>query len=187
MPFGPEPKEDCVSVDARYPIGTLKLEEIRVDSEEIAGWIETVAAAPAALRAAVRDLGDEQLETRYREGGWTLRQVAHHVPDSHLNAYVRFRLALTEDEPTVRGYEEDRWAELPDARTAPVEVSLALLEAVHERWVRLLRAMSPSDFERGFQHSGRRLSLGRTLALYAWHGRHHTAQITTTRQRLGWR
>ena len=178
-----------MNVDLRYPIGTLRLDEVQVGPVEIAAWIETVAAAPAALRAAVGGLSDEQLETRYRDGGWTLRQVAHHVPDSHLNAYVRFRLALTEDEPTVRGYEEDRWAELPDARTAPVEVSLALLEAVHERWVRLLRAMSPSDFERGFlqPQTGRRLSLGRTLALYAWHGRHHTAQITTTRERQGWR
>jgi uncharacterized damage-inducible protein DinB len=176
-----------LTVDPRYPIGKFSL-DVPVGPSEIAAWIDVVAAAPRALRAAVQGLDDRQLDTSYREGGWTLRQVAHHVPDSHVNAYIRFKLALTEDEPTVKGYEEDRWAELADGRSGSVEVSLALLDALHERWVRLLRAMSPEDFERGFvqPQMGTRLSLGKTIALYAWHGRHHTAQITTLRERQGW-
>ena len=176
-----------MSVDPRYPVGKYSLVEPS-SAAEIAAWIETVAAVPADLRAAVRGLGETQLDTPYREGGWTLRQVAHHVPDSHVNAYVRFKLALTEDEPTVKGYEEDRWAELADGRVGSVEVSLALLDALHERWVRLLRAMSAADDARGFLHpqNGRRMSLGQTLGLYAWHGRHHTSQITTLRATKGW-
>jgi uncharacterized damage-inducible protein DinB len=177
-----------VSVDPRYPIGTFPL-DVPADPATRARWIEDVAAAPAALRAAVSGLDETQLETPYRDGGWTVRQVAHHIPDSHVNAYVRFKLALTEDDPAVKSYEEDRWAELADGRAGSVEVSVALLEALHERWLRLLRAMSDTDFERGLLYppQSRRLTLGQLLGLYAWHGRHHVAQITTLRERQGWR
>ena len=174
-------------VDPRYPIG-LHVPNENPDSATLAGWIDQIAAAPEAMRAAVLGLDDEQLDTPYRERGWTLRQVAHHVPDSHLNAYVRFKLALTEDEPTIKPYDESLWAELPDARTGSVEVSVVLLEHLHERWVRLLRAMKPADFARRFRHPdyGPPVTLARTLGMYAWHGRHHPAQITTLRAARGW-
>ncbi len=121
-------------------------------------------------------------------GGWTVRQVVHHLPDSHINSYCRFRLALTEDSPAIKGYNEARWAQLPDAASAPVEVSLALLESLHRRWVLLLRAMSPADFARTFQHSELGpVTLDRNLALYAWHGDHHVAHITSLRARESWR
>jgi uncharacterized damage-inducible protein DinB len=175
-------------MQGQYPIGKFEAVE-RVDAGRIAGWIDDIAAAPERLAVAVRGFDESRLATPYREGGWTVRQVVHHVPDSHMNAYVRYRLALTEDEPTVKGYEEDRWAELADARGARIETSLALLAALHERWVVLLRSLSAKDFERGFvqPQTGRRMSLGQTLALYSWHGRHHTAQITSLAERRGWR
>ncbi len=158
--------------DLRYPIG-------KFDGEgELRQWIDEIAAAPAQLRAAVQGLSPQQLDTPYRPGGWTVRQVVHHVPDSHLNCYVRFRLALTEDEPTIKPYDEGRWASLVDARTAPVEVSLALLESLHERWVMLLRSLTPSDWKRTFRHPELGVvTLERTAGLYAWHGRHHVAHI----------
>lgn len=173
-------------MDLRYPIGPFvwlgdSSEEQR---RERIGRIE---AAPVRLMAAVQGLSEEQLESVYRPGGWTLRQVVHHVADSHLNSYTRFRLTLTEDTPTIKGYEQERWANLPDARSAPVLVSLVLLEALHRRWVQLLRAMTPEDFARTFVHSELGLvSLDRNLALYAWHGEHHTAHITALRERMGW-
>ena len=125
--------------------------------------------------------------TPYRPDGWTVRQVVHHVPDSHLNSYCRFKLALTEDEPVIRAYHEDRWAELEEARTAPVEVSLALLESLHRRWVLMLNSLAPSDFQRTFRHPDIGVvSLAQNVCLYAWHGRHHTAHITSLREREGW-
>ncbi len=165
-------------MDPRYPIGRPQVEE-RLTPERREELIRQIEAAPAHLRAAVAGLTEAQLDTPYREGGWTARQVVHHVPDSHMNAYVRFRLALTEEEPTIKPYSEPHWAELPDARSLPVDVSLRLLEALHERWVALLRAMTPEEFARGFIHPehGRRMSLDQTLQIYAWHGRHHTAHI----------
>ena len=176
-----------MSVDPRYRIGTFSVDE-SADATARARWLEQVAAAPAALRAAVRELDETQLETPYRDGGWTVRQVAHHLPDSHVNAYVRFKLALTEDRPTIKPYDQERWAELADVTAVPVDVSLTLLTALHTRWVALLRAMSPADFARAFVHPemGRTLTLDQTLALYAWHGRHHTAHITALRERMGW-
>jgi uncharacterized damage-inducible protein DinB len=174
--------------DPRYPLGRFTFEGPSTAAQR-SGWIDQVEAAPARLRAAVAGLDEEQLETPYREGGWTLRQVAHHVPDSHMNASVRFRLALTEDRPTIVPYDEDQWARLADARSAPVEASLRLLEALHERWVLLLRAMTAEDFARGLVHpehpSG--MTLEKMLALYAWHGRHHVAHIEALRDREGWR
>src|SRR5437667_5655643 len=136
-------------MDLRYPIGSFKLEGAPT-GEQVKRAINEIAEAPAKLRAAVKDLTPEQLETPYRPGGWTVRQVVHHVPDSHLNSYCRFKLALTEDEPTIKAYHEDRWAELGDVRAAPIEVSLALLESLHERWVLLLKSLAPTDFERTF-------------------------------------
>jgi len=134
----------------------------------------------------VAGLSEPQLDTPYRPGGWTVRQVVHHVPDSHINSYVRFRLALTENEPTVKPYDESRWAELADSRTAHIETSLALLESLHERWVLLLRSLSPADFRRQFRHPELgAVSLEKNLALYAWHGRHHVAHITSLRERMG--
>jgi hypothetical protein len=135
----------------------------------------------------VKGLSDSQLDTPYREGGWTVRQVIHHVPDSHLNAYIRVRLALTEDNPTIKPYEEKLWAELPDARTAPVELSLGLLESVHARWVLLMRSIAPEDFARRFIHpEGWNGTLDTIAAMYAWHCHHHTAHITRLRERMDW-
>jgi len=149
--------------------------------------IEQIAATPMRLRDAVTGLTPAQLDMPYRDGGWTLRQVVHHVPDSHLNAYVRFKLALTEDTPTIKPYDEARWAELQDTHSTPVKTSLAMLESLHDRWVRLLRSMKPGDFQRQLAHpdSGV-MTLDALTALYAWHGRHHVAHITSTRERKGW-
>jgi uncharacterized damage-inducible protein DinB len=174
-------------VDLQYPIGRFEFPRA-VSDEDRARFVEQIAQTPANLRAAVAGLSEEQLDTPYRPGGWTVRQVVHHVPDSHMNSYVRFRLALTEDEPTIKPYDESRWAELADSRTAPVETSLALLESLHERWVRLLRSLSSTDFRRQFRHPELGpVSLEKNLALYAWHGRHHVAHITSLRERMGWK
>ena len=139
------------------------------------------------MRAAVNGLSKEQLDTPYREGGWTVRQVVHHVPDSHLNAYTRFKLALTENEPTIKPYAEDRWAELADTRSTPIETSLMLLDSLHDRWVRLLRSLQPEDWKKSFRHPELGLvSLEKNLSLYAWHGRHHVAHVTELRKRMAW-
>ena len=145
-------------------------------------WIDDIAAAPANLRAAVAGMSDEQLDTPYREGGWTVRQVVHHVPDSHLNSYVRFKLALTENEPVIKPYDEALWAELADTAATPIETSLTMMEALHDRWVRLLRSMDDAAFARTFRHPELGLvRLDQNVALYAWHGKHHVAQILTVR------
>ena len=173
--------------DLRYPIGPWSYPEPEIAPEQRLAWIREVAAAPAALRSAIAGLTPAQLDTPYRPGGWTVRQVAHHVPDSHMNAYVRFKLALTEDVPIIKPYDEARWSALADVAVTPVETSLVLLEALHERWVRLLKAMSDADFARRFHHpeSGT-LRLDQYLASYAWHGKHHAAHITSLRDRMGW-
>jgi uncharacterized damage-inducible protein DinB len=149
--------------------------------------IETIAQAPAQLRLAVQGLSEAQLSTPYRDGGWTVRQVVHHVADSHVNAYVRLKLALTENSPTIKPYEESLWAKLPDSDDVPIEVSLALLDALHARWVALLRAMPDADFSRQYEHpeTGRH-DVNYLLAMYAWHGEHHTAHITHLRRQRGW-
>jgi hypothetical protein len=153
-----------------------------------AGWIKELAEMPELLRAAVKGLSDAQLDTPYREGGWTVRQVVHHFADSHANAFIRFKLALTEDWPTIKPYNEKAWAELPDGKTLAVEGSLRFIEELHARWVFLLKAMSEADFERGFLHpeNNSRQNLDRALAIYAWHSRHHVAHITGLRARNGW-
>jgi DinB superfamily len=172
--------------DLRYPVGKFRFPE-SVSAQELALFIDQIADAPARMRGAVAGLSDSQLDTPYRPGGWTVRQLAHHVPDSHINSYMRFRLALTEEEPVIKPYEEKRWAELPDARSMPVEPSLALLESLHARWVPLLRSLSDADWKRTFRHPELGLvSLEKNAALYAWHGRHHVAHITALRARMGW-
>jgi len=178
---------DTGNLDLRYPIGRFAWSGPG-GADRRSALIDQIGQAPAALRAALDGLSVAQLDTPYRPGGWTVRQVVHHVPDSHMNAYVRFRLALTEEEPAIKPYLEDRWAELPDARTAPPDVSLDLLQSLHARWVLLLRALGPAEWTRGFRHPEMGVvPLEKYLALYAWHGRHHLAHITSLRERQGWR
>jgi uncharacterized damage-inducible protein DinB len=171
----------------KYPIGRYIAPEV-VTIEQRAQWIADIEALPQLLRNAVANLTDSQLDTPYREEGWTLRQVVHHVADSHINAYTRYKLAATEDNPAIRPYIESRWAELPDAKHEPVEISLAILEAVHRRWVIHLKNMSNEDWNRTFFHPESKITfrLDVNLGLYSWHGRHHLAHITTTKSRLGW-
>lgn len=172
--------------DLRYPIGRFKAEG-EITEEKRMEWIEDIEKAPARLRAAVQGLSAERLATPYRPEGWTVRQVVHHLPDSHMNAYVRFKLALTEDEPTIKTYEEGQWAELDDARNAPIEISLALLESLHRRWVVVLRSLTDKDYARTFRHPELgAVNLGTVLGMYAWHGKHHVAHITSLRERMGW-
>ncbi|HVA95341.1 MAG TPA: bacillithiol transferase BstA [Candidatus Dormibacteraeota bacterium] len=174
-------------MDLRYPIGKYKPRE-SLTSAERAEAISQIAETPKSLRDAVSGLSQEQLDTPYRPGGWTVRQVVHHLPDSHVNSYVRVKLALTEDEPTIQTYKEGLWADLADSRETPVEVSLSLLEALHHRWSVLLRAMQPEDFSRRLRHPKNGLmTLDNVLNLYAWHGRHHVAHITALREREGWK
>jgi uncharacterized damage-inducible protein DinB len=174
-------------VDLRYPIGDYESKPVltSAEREEALGHI---AATPKWLRAAVAGLSPQQLDTPYRPGGWTVRQVAHHVPDSHMNAYIRAKLAVTEDEPTIKPYDEKSWSELADVRDASVEVSLGLLEALHSRWIVFLRSLRPGDFARRLRHPERgTMTLDDLVALYAWHGRHHVAHITSLRAREGWK
>src|SRR5712664_1657372 len=172
--------------DPRYPIGPFSPDTHPTPGTR-ARHIHEINTLPASMRKAVAGLSNEQLETPYREGGWTVRQLAHHVPDSHMNAYIRFKLALTEDEPMIRPYMEDRWAELPESRQAPIDVSLALTDSLHQRWTLVLRNISDADWKRTFRHPEMGLlSLEKTLALYSWHGRHHVAHVTTLREKMGW-
>ena len=172
--------------DLRYPIGPFQAPG-KTTSAQRRQWIETIAATPEKLRRAVAGLSEAQLETPYRPGGWTVRQVVHHLPDSHLNSYVRFKLALTEETPAIKPYWEDRWAELADSK-GPIDISLNLLEALHLRWVLLLESLSAEDFQRDFYHPENKaaMRLDTTLALYAWHGEHHVAHITALREWMGW-
>jgi len=175
-----------MSPDPRYPIGKPTLEE-HLSDEKRRAHIATIAAAPAQLRAAVAGLSAQQLDTPYREGGWTVRQVVHHLPDSHMNAFIRTKLVLTEDNPTIKTYNEDAWSRLADVPNTPIEVSLQLFESLHQRWDTLLRAIPAPDFARTFNHAERgKLTLDQNLCLYAWHGAHHVAHITQLRKRMGW-
>jgi hypothetical protein len=170
--------------DLQYPIGRFTLPESTTAAQRRA-WIQEVTRAPRELRAIVAGLTPEQIDTPYRPGGWTVRQVVHHVPDSHMNAFVRFKLALTEDQPAIKPYDEARWAVLADA-TLPVEPSLDLLEALHVRWVRLLESMSERDYQRTFAHPESGVwRLDQYLAQYAWHGRHHIAHVASLRHSVG--
>lgn len=174
-------------MDLSYPIGKFEA-PAALGPDARREWIDTIAAAPARMRAAVEGLSVQQLDTPYRPDGWTVRQVVHHLADSHMHSYIRYRLALTEENPTIKPYDQVKWAELLDARFGPVETSLELLESLHSRWVALLESMSDADFERTFFHPERgQVRLDATLALYAWHCRHHEAHITGLRRRMGWK
>lgn len=170
----------------QYPIGRFTFEgTITVEQRE--QWIHEIAEAPKRMRQAVQGLTESQLDTPYRLQGWTIRQVVHHVADSHMNSYIRFKLTLTEELPTIKPYDEASWAELNDSLTLPIEISLHLLDALHQRWVHILKATSPKVFNRSFIHpdSGE-TSLAKNLGIYAWHGNHHIAHITSLRDRMGW-
>ena len=172
--------------DPRYPVGKFHYDG-PPNEEQKRVFLDEIAQTPVKLRLAVEGLSDEQLDTPYRPGGWSIRQVVHHVPDSHMNSYVRFKLALTEDEPTIKTYAEDRWAELSDSKATPIEVSLTFLESLHDRWVRLLRSLSAQDWKKTFRHPDLGpMTLEKTLSLYAWHGRHHVAHITELRKQMSW-
>ncbi len=172
--------------DIRYPIGRLDPKPQLTDADRQI-LIQQIAEAPMKLREAVRGLTDQQLDVPYREGGWTSRQQVHHLPDSHMNAYTRFKLGMSEQQPTIKPYDQDLWARMADAKSSPIEPSLALLESLHTRWVIFLRSLKPADFARTINHpeSGV-MSLDRLLQIYAWHGRHHVGHIVALRQRMGW-
>lgn len=170
----------------KYPIGKFTYREL--EDDEYAILIDRLAELPSKIRLAVSNLDDVQLDTPYREGGWTLRQVLHHLPDSHANAYIRFKLAFTEDNPTIRLYHEERWAECEEAKYSPVEDSLDLLDSLHRRWVSFIRTFKPQDFVKTYYHPerGRNYSLAEVLSMYVWHGEHHLAHITETKKYRAW-
>jgi hypothetical protein len=173
-------------MDPRYPIGKFEM-PAQVSPARRQQAMDEIASTPAKLRAAVKGLNDAQLDTPYRQGGWTVRQLVHHVPDSHLNAYVRLKLALTEDSPTIKPYDEAAWAKLADSNSTPIEISLTLMDSVHDRWVRIWRSLKPEQFARKLVHpeNGER-TVDWLLFLYEWHGKHHTAHITELRKQKGW-
>ena len=175
-----------MSEDLRYPIGKFQFTD-SVSDADLKRMIDEIANTPSRLYEAASILDRERLRTPYRPGGWTLEQVIHHLPDSHLNSYIRFKLAVTEDEPTIKGYDEAAWAELPDAREGNVTASLELLDALHSRWTFFLRSLGPGELARTFTHSELgSVTLAQNIALYAWHGRHHVAHITSLCKREGW-
>ncbi|KIL35674.1 metal-dependent hydrolase [Cohnella kolymensis] len=176
-----------MSTNLSYPIGRFSYDG-EVSAQPREQWINDIVMLPEQLAAAIEGLSSEQLDTPYRPEGWTVRQVTHHLADSHMNSFIRFKLALTEDQPTIKPYFEERWALLDDTTKAPPDLSIVLLNGLHERWVYLLRSMSEQDFSRTFFHpeSQKLIPLDSILALYSWHGRHHTAHITRLRERMGW-
>jgi hypothetical protein len=162
----------------RYPVGPMERPKAPLDRAARAAYLETIEQLPARVRALVAGLSDDQLDTPYRPGGWTIRQIVHHLPDSHLNSYVRMKLAVTEDNPTVKTYHEDRWAELPEAKSGSIDMSLALLDALHRRWLAFLRALPERDYAKGFQHAEWGfVPIDEAIGMYAWHCRHHAAHI----------
>ncbi|MFJ7824837.1 YfiT family bacillithiol transferase [Psychrobacillus sp. NPDC096623] len=172
-------------MDMKYPIGKFQFDG-EITKSVTMDWINEIEELPSLLQDAVKDLDNEQLDTPYRSGGWTVRQVIHHLADSHMNAYVRFKLALTEEKPVIKPYDETKWAELSDYKL-PIDISLSLLEALHKRWTNLLLSLSPADMEKTFKHpdSGE-VSVGKNIGIYAWHGRHHLAHITSLCSRKSW-
>jgi uncharacterized damage-inducible protein DinB len=176
-----------MSEDLRYPVGKFNRPGSTLTSDERRELVQQIAATPARMREAVDGLTESQLDTPYRDGGWSVRQVVHHVPDSHMNAYTRVKLALTEEQPTIKPYDEAAWAKLNDVRDTPIETSLVLLETLHQRWDTILRAMTGADFERTLLHPEHGvMTLDALVAMYAWHGRHHVGHITSLRARSGW-
>ncbi len=173
--------------ELQYPIGRFDWSADLAGMSQREEWLQAIASTPRKLREAVRGLDAAQLDTRYRDGGWTVRQVVHHYADDHMNSYVRFKWALTEKAPLIKGYLQAEWAEVPDARTGPIEPSLDLLDALHLRWVAAWRALDETQWSSGFMHPVRGLvTLEQLAALYAWHGAHHVAQIARLRERKGW-
>ncbi|HVS31425.1 MAG TPA: putative metal-dependent hydrolase [Thermoanaerobaculia bacterium] len=172
--------------DLRYPVGRFEPRHT-LTSEQRRSLIGEIAAAPQRMREAVRGLGDSELDTPYRDGGWKVRQVVHHLPDSHMNAYVRLKFTLTEQEPVIKPYDQETWAMLPDSQLTPIATSLTLLDSLHERWTTLMTSMAPADFQRKFTHPEHGLmTLDWLVAMYAWHGRHHVGHIASLRERKGW-
>jgi uncharacterized damage-inducible protein DinB len=172
--------------DPRYPIGKFD-KNMNVTKEMRSDFINIIETLPSQLRMEVENLSEQQLDTPYRDGGWTIRQVIHHLPDSHINSYIRFKLALTEANPAIKTYEEHLWAELPDTYKTPIDVSLNLLESLHTRWTILLHSLTDAQFEKTFQHpEWGNINLSKTLALYAWHSKHHLAHITELKKKMGW-
>ena len=176
-----------MSDDLRDPVGKFNRPSNTLTADQRRELVQQIAATPARMREAVAGLTESQLDTPYRDGGWTVRQVVHHVPDSHMNAYTRVKLALTEEQPTIKPYDEAAWAKLNDVRDTPIETSLVLLETLHQRWDTILRAMTGADFERTLLHPDMGvMTLDALIAMYAWHGRHHVGHITSLRSRSGW-
>jgi len=173
--------------DPRYPIGTFVPQE-NYTPAELSACIERIATLPQRLAAAAGTLTDAQLDTPYRDGGWTLRQVIHHVADSHMNAYIRLKWTLTEETPLIKAYNEKDWAQTPETK-APTALSLQLLSALHAKWTTLLRQIGPSDWQRSFLHpeTNKHVRLDRQVALYAWHGDHHLGHVTSLKERMGWK
>jgi hypothetical protein len=162
----------------RYPIGPMERPKTPLNAAARAAYLQTIELAPARIRALVSGLTDQQLDTPYRPGGWTVRQVVHHVPDSHLNAYIRMKVAVTENEPSIKTYDEARWAELAEAKTGPIAMSIDLLDALHRRWVAFLRALGERDYGKTYLHPELgRVAIDEAIGMYAWHCRHHTAHI----------
>ena len=172
--------------DLRYPIG--KYEPKPFSQKQLEEWLIDIQFLPQHLENAVTNLDEHQLNTPYRPGGWTVRQLLHHVADSHANAYIRFKLGLTEDNPTIKPYDEEAWAKLIDTAVVPINVSLTLLHALHTRWIEILKAIELEQWERTVVHPehGRQMTLWFLLGMYAWHSRHHTAHVTSLRERMGW-
>lgn len=171
----------------RYPIGKVKLPEV-IRSEDVNAWISILEETPDRLKNLIRNLSENQLDTPYREGGWTIRQVVHHVVDSHMNSYIRFKWTLTEQEPVIKAYFEDRWAEIPDTKEGPVDLALQLLEALHLKWTYLLRTLDEDQLKRCFIHpeTNSKVSLAQNIGIYAWHSQHHHAHIENLMVRKGW-
>jgi uncharacterized damage-inducible protein DinB len=179
-------EQTSTGVDPRYPIG--KYQQQPFSSRQKQDWINDIRFLPQSLEQAILNLDEAQLNTPYRDGGWTIKQLVHHVADSHMNAYCRFKLGLTEKNPTIKPYEEALWAELPDTKNLPINISLTLLHALHSRWIEILVNMKDEDFDRTVFHPEHKkdLTLWFLLGMYAWHSRHHTAHITSLRERKGW-
>lgn len=171
----------------KYPVGKYN-QPLKVSAKTLNGYISDIERLPSEIRKAVADLSDKQLNTKYREGGWTIRQVVHHIADSHMNAYIRFKLALTEDLPVIKPYYEEKWAELEDGKNMDIEDSLKLIEALHKRWTVLLNSMSVKDFQRKFYHPEHKkeFTLDIVTGIYSWHGKHHCAHITELKKEKGW-
>lgn len=175
-----------MTTDPRYPIG--KYQPQPYSEQQKKEWLADIQFLPEEVERAILNLDAAQLHTPYREGGWTVQQLVHHIADSHMNAYIRFRLGLTEDNPTIKPYDENEWVRLADIDTVPINVSLTLLHALHQRMLATIKDLTPEQWERKITHPehGREMTLWFLLGLYAWHGRHHTAHITTLRTNKGW-